>query len=150
MKSTYHVHLYREMRLVYSGIEADHHAHAADIARNKPTDEADEIADCEGVSLGALVDVDGDEEYEQSEMIDFEEELLRKAAPAMLTALRTLLEADTIASECQQWKWENLEPALGLARDVVAYVEKHCPDAASFAQVTNPDLRHRKYQHEHA
>lgn len=146
----YHVHLYREMRLVYSGIEADSHEQAAQIACNKATDDADEIADCEGTSLGALVDVDGDEEYEQSEMIDFEEELLRKAAPTMLTALRTFLEEDAMASECQEWKWENLEHAFGLARDVVAYVEKHCPDAASFAKVSKPDVRYRKFAHETA
>jgi hypothetical protein len=139
----YHVHLYREMRLVYSSIEADSHEQAAEIASNKVTDDADEIADCEGTSLGALVDVAGDDEYEQSKMIEFEEELLRKAAPTMLTALRTFLEEDAMASECQEWKWENLEHAFGLARDVVAYVEAHCPDEASFAPVTKPDSRHR-------
>jgi hypothetical protein len=31
--------------------------------------------------------------------------------------------ADAIAEECGEWKWENLEPAFRLARDVIAEAE---------------------------
>ena len=86
--TTYNVHIYREMRLRFDGIEADTPEAAASIARNKPTDAADEIDDCEGMTLSALVDLVGDEEYEESVFIDFEPERLCKAAPKLLDALR--------------------------------------------------------------
>jgi hypothetical protein len=123
MTNTYNVHIYREMRLVFGGIAADTPEAAAAIARDRPTEDADSIDDCEGQTLSALVDVRGDEEYEHSQFIDFEEELLRKAAQRMLTALRVFIEADAMAEECHEWKWENLEHAFGLARDVVAEAE---------------------------
>ena len=78
----FNVHIYREMRLVYSGIEAGSHEEAAAIARDKPTDEADSMDDCEGETFSALVDIQGDEDYEQSRDIDFEGEQMRKAACA--------------------------------------------------------------------
>jgi hypothetical protein len=82
----YNVHLYREMRLAFEGIEAASPAAAAAIARDKPTEEASLIDDCEGMTLSALVDEAGDEEYERSVFIDFEAERLRKAAPKLLAA----------------------------------------------------------------
>ena len=75
----YNVHIYREMRITFGGIEAETSEDAAAIARDKPTSDADGIDDCEGESLSALVDVAGDEEYEQSQFIAFEAERLRKA-----------------------------------------------------------------------
>ena len=60
----YIVHLYREMRLSYADIEADTPEAAAAIARDRPTGDADDIEDCEGENLAALVDVAGDEDYE--------------------------------------------------------------------------------------
>jgi hypothetical protein len=95
--TTYNVHLYREMRLTFEGIEADTPEAAAAIARDKPTGDADDIYDCEGESLSALVDVAGDEEYAQSGFIDFEAERQRKAARKLLTApkaAREFLEAN--------------------------------------------------------
>jgi len=86
--TNYTVHIYREMRLVYEGIDADTPEAAASIARDKPTSEADGIDDCEGENLSALVDVQGDQEHKQSRMIDFEPERLRQAAPKLLDALR--------------------------------------------------------------
>jgi hypothetical protein len=83
----YDVHLYREMRLFYERIEADSPEAAAAIARDRLTEDADDIKDCDGENLGALVDVAGDDGYEHSRMIDFEAERLRKAAPEMLEAL---------------------------------------------------------------
>ena len=89
--TSYIVHLYREMRLSYTGIEADTPEAAAAIASGKPTDDADNIDDCEGENLAALVDVAGDEEYEQSRLIDFEPERQRKAAPKLLASLEGIM-----------------------------------------------------------
>lgn len=87
----YNVHIYREMRLTYIDIEADTPEAAAALASDKPTDAADNIDDCEGENLGAVVDLVGDEDYSRSVTIDFEAERLRKAAPAMLASLRAVL-----------------------------------------------------------
>jgi hypothetical protein len=84
----YNVHIYREMRLVYEGISAETPEAAAVIARKKPTDDSVEIDDCEGETLSALVEIDGDEEHERSRLIDFESERQRKAAAVMLNALQ--------------------------------------------------------------
>ena len=51
-------HLPRDATRI-GGIEADSHEAAASIARDKPTDQADSIDDCEGETLAALVDVAG-------------------------------------------------------------------------------------------
>jgi hypothetical protein len=116
----YNVHIYREMLLKYEGIEAATPEQAAEIAGDKPTDDADEIEDCEGYTSTALVDVVGDEEYEQSRWIDFEFERLRNAAPLMLEALQAFIEADELAGQCHEWKWESLEHAFKLARTAIA------------------------------
>ena len=84
MTKRYNVHLYREMRLKFEGIEAETPEGAAAIARDGLTSDADEIDDCDGLDLSALVDEVGDDEYERSVTIDFEEERLRKAAPELL------------------------------------------------------------------
>jgi hypothetical protein len=77
MSQTYNVHLYREMRLYFPGIEAGSHQEAAQIAADKRTDEAETIEDCEGGNLAALVDVHGDDQYSQSRVIDFPKKLTR-------------------------------------------------------------------------
>ena len=87
----YNVHIYREMRLFYSGIEAETPEDAARIAAGKPTDDAHEIEDCNGDDLGALVDVVGDDQYEESVMIDFAFERMRKAAPDLMQAIPSLI-----------------------------------------------------------
>jgi hypothetical protein len=87
----YTVHLYREMRLTFERVEADTPEAAAAIARDRLTEDADDIEDCDGEGLGALVDVVGDDRYEQSVMLDFEGERLRKAAPELLKALEGCL-----------------------------------------------------------
>lgn len=120
MTTIYNVHIYREMRLVYGSIEAATHEEAAAIARDKPTDQADEIADCDGENIAALVDVQGDEDYGESRIIDFEAERQRQAAPRMLAALRAFIDADAMAEECGEWKWESLEHAFNLARGAIA------------------------------
>ena len=87
----YSVHIYREMRLVYVDIEADTPEAAAAIASGKPTDDADNIEDCEGRNLTALIDVVGDEDFSQSVTIDFEPERQRAAASTLLAALEAVL-----------------------------------------------------------
>ncbi len=88
----YNVHIYREMRLVYEGISAETPEAAAAIARKKPTDDCVEIADCEGQTLSAVVDEAGDSAYERSVMIDFENQRLRTASPALLAACRMVVD----------------------------------------------------------
>jgi len=87
----YIVHIYREMRLIYEGIEAESPEAAAAIARDKPTDDADGLEDCNGTDLSGLVDVVGDQDYSQSVAIDFASERLRKVAPKLLASLEAIL-----------------------------------------------------------
>jgi hypothetical protein len=82
----FNVHTYREMKLRFDGIQAETPEAAAAITRDKFTGDADDIDDCDGETFAALVDVQGDEDYRQSRVIDFEDERLRKAAPKMLAA----------------------------------------------------------------
>ena len=86
------VHLFREMRLTFVGIEADTPEAAAAAVSQKPTEEADNIEDCEGENLSALVDVEGNESFSQSVMIDFEAERLRKASAKLLAALEAVID----------------------------------------------------------
>jgi len=123
MTNTYNVHIYREMRLVYGGVEANTPEAAATIARDKPTDEADSIHDCDGETLGALIDLVGDEEYEQSRFIDFENERLRKAAPALLAALQRAEFLMSRVSDGDHRALENLRSAASQARDAIAQAE---------------------------
>jgi len=123
-----HVHLYREMCLLFKGIEAGSHEEAASLARARHTADADEIDDCEGKTLAALVDVVGDEEYEQSRLIGFEAERLRQAAPKLLKALTA---CELQLREYVHWHhanaggcsveiedaWEQARDALAAARD---------------------------------
>jgi hypothetical protein len=83
----YHIHIYREMRLLFQGIKAATPEEAARIAADKPALEARVIDDCEGENIAALVDVAGDADYAHSRHIEFEPERLRKAAQALLEAL---------------------------------------------------------------
>jgi hypothetical protein len=92
MTQHYNVHLYREMRLSFPDIKADSPQLAALLASQLPTEDAASIDDCNGDDFGALVDVQGDQDYSQSVMIDFEGERLRNAAPKLLEALDYLLE----------------------------------------------------------
>jgi hypothetical protein len=88
----YNIHIYREMKLRFDCIEADTPEAAASIAGDKPTRDADDVDDCEGESFSALVDVAGDEGYEQSLFIDFEPRKVRDCAPKLLAALKGMLE----------------------------------------------------------
>jgi hypothetical protein len=70
----FNVHIYREMRLRFDGIEADSPEAAAAIARQRTADDASIVEECDGITLAALVDEVGDEEYELSVTIDFEQD----------------------------------------------------------------------------
>jgi CTP:molybdopterin cytidylyltransferase MocA len=117
--TTYNAHIYREMRLVFAGIEADTAEIAAAIARDKPTGDADEIDDCDGESFSALVDEVGDEQYERSVMIDFESERQRKSARKLLAALESL--ADQADEDCPaEHRSRHFRDALEEARAAMA------------------------------
>jgi hypothetical protein len=90
--TTYNVHLYREMRLYFPGVDAESPEAAARIAAEKSTDEANYVEDCEGETLSALVDVQGDAEYRHTRFIDFQPTLLGNKAVALLKAVGTLIE----------------------------------------------------------
>ena len=70
----YNVHIYREMRLMFTDIEASTPEEAAKIASGKSTDHAEYMEDCEGKDFAALVDLVGDEEYLHTKLIDFTKE----------------------------------------------------------------------------
>ena len=87
---TFNVHLYREMRLYFPDIEADTPEQAAKIVAEKATDEAETIADCEGISTAALVDRFGDEDFSGSVTVDLDP--MQGAAPELYTALHAIME----------------------------------------------------------
>jgi len=133
----YNVHIYREMRLVYDGITADTPEAAAAIARDQPTGDAVEIDDCEGETLSALVDVAGDEEYEQSRFIAFEEERLRQASPALLAACRMVVD---------RWERGDLAEAARACSDAIAQAEASFPPSAPS---TSPPGQSARFEIEH-
>jgi hypothetical protein len=90
--TVYNVHLYREMRLYFPGIEAATPNDAARIAADSLTEDAACTEDCQGETLAAMIDVVGDHEFSQTVTIDFEAERLRKAVPELMEALAYQLE----------------------------------------------------------
>jgi len=72
MMTHYIVHIYRQMRLSYTGIEADTPREAAFMARRKPTDAADNVEDCDGETFSALVEPAGNDDHRQSVTIAFD------------------------------------------------------------------------------
>ena len=69
----YNVHIYREMKLRFDGIEALTPEAAANIARDGLTEDADDIEPCDGETFAALVDVAGDEDFTRSRFIDLDQ-----------------------------------------------------------------------------
>ena len=67
----YNVDIYGELKLRFHGIEAKTPEAAANIARDGLPEVADDIAPCDGDTFAAFVDVVGDEEFSQSQVIDF-------------------------------------------------------------------------------
>jgi len=117
----YNVHIYREMKLRFDGIEAGSPEAAANIARDGLTEDADDMEPCDGETFSALVDVVGDDEFTQSVTIDFESERLRKAASELLEALQTL--AEQTDEDCPaEYRTRHFTDALEHARAVIAAV----------------------------
>lgn len=87
----YNVHIYREMRLFFPALGADTPDKAARIAAGKQTADAEYTEDCDGENLAALVDVEGDHQFEHSVTIDLDHEQLRKTAPRLLEAIPPLI-----------------------------------------------------------
>jgi hypothetical protein len=111
----YNVHLYKEMILHFNDIEADTPEEAAEGVRTLQ-DRFDGIDECDGRNLGALIDVVGDEEYDQSRMIDFEDGRMLEAAPQLLAALE-----DAIFNEEGNYDGPDDEPEwMTFARQVIA------------------------------
>jgi hypothetical protein len=67
----YNVHLYHELRLYYPGIEAETPEAAANLAWSNSTESASSIEDCDGADIAALVDLQGDEDFRHSRLVDF-------------------------------------------------------------------------------
>ena len=83
--TTYTVHLYREMRLVFRDIEAGSPEEAADFAVKRG--ENPEIHDCEGRTFQAIADLILDDELEDETDVVFEDGRLLNAVPSLLEAL---------------------------------------------------------------
>lgn len=120
MTTTYHVHLYREMRLFFPGVVAATPEQAAERAAQLPDTDAAHIEDCEGVNLCALVDVDGDEDFSQSVGIDFEAGR-RLAAPALLQHDSSSMAAKprTVRSALEEIDFDNPEKTRRLLKRAI-------------------------------
>jgi hypothetical protein len=120
--TTYNVHVYRQMRLRFDGIEAETPEAAASVAHKKLTRDADYIEDCEGEDSAALVDMadDIDQEYEHSRVIDFEPERQRRAAPDLLAALTWLVDDLTDAEEDRNPETGEEYDSVSFARTAIA------------------------------
>jgi hypothetical protein len=87
--NTYNVHIYREMRLFFPGIEADTTEEAAKIAASKDFEDAEDFSDCDGENLAALVDLAGDEDFSESVTVDLNHDAqINKAQAHLLDLLR--------------------------------------------------------------
>jgi hypothetical protein len=139
----YIVHLYREMRLSFADIEADTAEAAAAFAREKSTDEADDIEDCNGEDSSALVDLAGDEDYRHSVTIDFEGERIRKAAAKLLEDLKAMDDAFSHYCEYRQQS-DDETSALVRARATIAKAE-----AAGIRADSTPVKHPARFEIEH-
>ena|ERR1700722_19846575 len=91
MTTTYTVHLYREMRLVFRDIEADSPEEAA--ARAASDGENPEIHDCGGRTFQAVADLILDDELVDETDVLFAEGRLLNAAEDLLRALEQAVAA---------------------------------------------------------
>jgi hypothetical protein len=96
--TVYNVHIFREMRLKFDGIEADTPEAAAAIADDKLADQADEIEDSDGVGFSAVVDLVGDGEDTFCRAIYFEAGRLLNAATTLLATL------ESVAALRRKWR----------------------------------------------
>ena len=129
----YNVHIYREVRLMFENIEADTPEAAASIARDGLTSDADDIEDCDGDDLTALIDVAGDDEFTQSVNIDFEPERLRKAALKLLEALSRV--AEQADEDCPaENRTRHFTDALEQAHAAITAATAECPQTDEAAE----------------
>jgi hypothetical protein len=77
------------MRVKFTGIEAESIDEAARVAADLRTD--DDVDDCDGANLYALVDLEGDEDFEHSKDVTFEAGRMVDTGPTMLRALEELI-----------------------------------------------------------
>ena len=84
--TTYDVHIYREMRILYRNIEADTPEAAAEACRDLPSRQGFDPVDCDGQTFAAVVDIAGDPHCDGKDIL-FEEGQLRRAAPAQAVIL---------------------------------------------------------------
>ncbi len=80
----YNVHIYREMKLRFDGIEAKSPEAAANMARDGLTEDADDIEPCDGETFTAFVDVVGNEDFTQSRFINFDQPVDVLAKPIVV------------------------------------------------------------------
>ena len=118
----YNVHIYREMKLRFDGIEAASPEAAANIARDGLTEDADDINDCEGDTIAAIVDVVGEEDFTRSRLIDFDQPGdARRKATVVVTVRGGLVEdvhsTDPILVFVEDW---DCPPDLPLVMDFEA------------------------------
>jgi hypothetical protein len=91
----YRVHVYREMRLVFEGVEADTPQAAAHIAAGKHFDDCNDWSDCEGTNLAALVDEHNDVDIDEAQdgtLVALEDGRWLRAGPRMLAAVQSARE----------------------------------------------------------
>jgi hypothetical protein len=127
----YTVNLYREMRLSYAGIEADTPEGAVAAVSDLPTDDADNVEDCDGENISAVVDLAGDETYSRSVTIDFAGERARKAAPQLLAALERAAFLMQRVHDGDHRALENLQSGADQAREAINAATTACPPWAS-------------------
>ena len=128
----YDVHLYREMRLLFEEIEAATPQEAAQIARNRSSQEADVIDECHGDDFRALVEFVEPSPY-RSVMIDFTPDPRRKAALQVLEALQEALNeieyhhGDMLAAaERNHPRGSGWARVYDKGREAIALAEKNC------------------------
>jgi len=127
--TTYTVHIHREMRFGFGGIEAASHEEAAAIAREMPTEYADESDDRDGEIFYALVEVNGHKQQEHSRIVDFEPERLQLAAPKLLMACRMIVD---------RWEQGDLAEAASACAAAVAEAEAPANVPASAEAAPKP------------
>jgi hypothetical protein len=94
---TYTVHVYREMRVTFTGLHASSPEEAASVAADLRTYSAEDVQDCEGENLSALVEVERrarprrHADVSDSKTIYFEAGRMVDTGPTMLKALEALL-----------------------------------------------------------
>jgi hypothetical protein len=137
----YNVHMDREVHLTYESIEADTAHAAAAIALDKSVGAADDIDDCAGETFVAVIDVDGDDQYERSITIEFEAERLRKAAPELLAALKA---CELQLREYVRWHHAH---AGGCSVEIESAWEQAC-EAIAKATTLPTDQPERSHDHE--